>query len=570
MSKWGPTLLCLGFAVAFAGGAWAQEEEQAQVPYCNITDVQVRVLSNAVRLTVVADGTIEWDYYPARSAYYDYDPKRDTYSARPLRRFSVLFPNARNRLGWSVKDVSRYPVSHLEVSIPPESTTGLGVVITLEVFDPMSYREARPQMSRDRRRAIFTLMSDRHYEPEKERPPRGPGELRFEVRSGGLSLHAVNVDMRSLAATLSQKCLTPVTVDDAVDRLVTAHLDRRDLGDLLRALCDAYGLTLSAQDRGYYITEPFAPRAGAPPSPAAYATTPLQRLPLAHLNARQARSLLPDCVWPYVRPDEESNALILSGTEGLARKMAEDLRRLDQPGPTVEVAVEIIEFVDREAREFAFSPVWGAGGQEQRWEPATGTITVETGLLSGKRLALRLRALERRERARLLTRAVLRLRNGQSGELFFGQEQFIVVQNPYTRRARPAPVDIGLRLGVTAWTSGKEVASVTLSARLTTVVGRDPITRLPELGVRQIQAQLLTPLGQPVALGGFTLKREDSLTTQVGVLSEAPLIGGLFRESIWQKSHNEVVVLVTPRLAGGGSDLGPSNQRKILEEGVLQ
>lgn len=569
-------LLCGALLAATAAECRAQVSGSAsQRAYCNLTEVKVEVVSNAVRVTVVADGTIEWDAYPDFHAYYDYDPKRDRYSAKRLRRFSILISNARNQLGFSVKDISRYPLSHIEVSVPPESTTGVGVVLTLETFDPMRFRDLELQESRDQRRLIITAMSDRHYEVGEEKQPAVEREksLRLEAEAGRVRLHALNVDFRQVADRLSEASGIPIVVDDAVKRSVTAHLEQPDVESVLRRLCEAYALTLAARDHGYYVSEPFPKGQGALISPAAYSLSALHRVPLAYLGAQAARSLLPDAIWPFVRPDEETNALLVSGPEALAQKVASDLQRLDRPGPLTELRLDLVEFMDQRAKETALYPVWGAGGQEQAWNPTEGTITIQTGLLGGHRLALRLRALERESKARLVTRATLRLQNGQPGELFVGQEQFIVSRSLSTLVAHTVPVDIGLRLNATAWTSGEEAAVLDLRVRATTVLAVDPETGLPELGVREARARLLAPLGKAVAVGGFTLQRSSETERGIAGAEDLPLIGWLFRDRSKETVRNDLVLLVTPQVvwpdAAAKTETYPIEKR-TLEEGEVQ
>ncbi len=571
--KAGLALLLCACLIAAAGAAQAQEDNQ-RVAYCNLTDVQVEVLSNAVRITIVADGTVDYDRYPDWTAYYDYDPKRDSYTAKHLRRFSILLTNARNQLGWSVKDISRYPFSHIEVSVPPESITGVGVVLTLETFDPMYWWEVRPHLSRDRRRLIITGMSDRHYEVgKKEEAVEKEEVLRLETEPGRLRLHAANVDLRLVAARLSEAGQVAIAVDDAVQRKVTAYLEQPNAEAILRLLCQAYALTMVPRDSGYYVTDPFPVADDKGPSPAAYGLSTLHEVPLRHLGARAARALLPDVVVPYVRPNEEANSLSISGPEAFAEKVASDVRRLDQPGPVLELAVDVVEFLDQRLRETALYPSWRAGGQEQSWDTGEGTITIETGLVPGRALALRLHALERQGKAHLVTHATLRALNGQPAELFVGQEKFILVYERWSTAARIVPVDVGVRLNTTGWTSGQTAAYVDLSVRVTTILSTEPETGLPELGVREARAKMLVRLGQTIAIGGFTLEHASKSETTLAPLADLPLIGWLFRQTSEERVRNRLVMLVTPRVVGAeaaseGARL--SKQRRLLEEGIVR
>ena len=105
--------------------AWAAPLAQARV-YCNMTDIEVEQLSNGVQITVKADGilNIDWEHF---------DSDRDTTS-----RFEIPFENARNETGKNLIDVSKFPVSHIELSTPQGAEEGIGVeVIDLRTLKPL-------------------------------------------------------------------------------------------------------------------------------------------------------------------------------------------------------------------------------------------------------------------------------------------------------------------------------------------------------------------------------------------------------------------------------------------------
>jgi len=239
----------------------------------------------------------------------------------------------------------------------------------------------------------------------------------------------------------------------------------------------------------------------------------------------------------------------------------------------LELAVDVVEFLDQRLRETALYPSWRAGGQEQSWDTGEGTITIETGLVPGRALALRLHALERQGKAHLVTHATLRALNGQPAELFVGQEKFILVYERWSTAARIVPVDVGVRLNTTGWTSGQTAAYVDLSVRVTTILSTEPETGLPELGVREARAKMLVRLGQTIAIGGFTLEHASKSETTLAPLADLPLIGWLFRQTSEERVRNRLVMLVTPRVVGAeaaseGARL--SKQRRLLEEGIVR
>jgi hypothetical protein len=95
-------LLCLIPALALTL-AWAAPPGHARV-YCNITEVTAKQLRNGIQITVKADGILNVDWHG-----FDYE-QEDT------NRFEIRFGNARNETGENFIDVSKFPVSHIELT----------------------------------------------------------------------------------------------------------------------------------------------------------------------------------------------------------------------------------------------------------------------------------------------------------------------------------------------------------------------------------------------------------------------------------------------------------------------
>ncbi|HOM73046.1 MAG TPA: hypothetical protein PLP86_12445, partial [Armatimonadota bacterium] len=83
-------------------------------------------MSNAVRITITADGVIsyyfnnldyiDWDAYEKNGWRYTPDILKST------RKLRLRLYNARSQVG-SFANVGKYPVSHVELSVPPGNSS---------------------------------------------------------------------------------------------------------------------------------------------------------------------------------------------------------------------------------------------------------------------------------------------------------------------------------------------------------------------------------------------------------------------------------------------------------------
>ncbi|HET6382523.1 MAG TPA: hypothetical protein VFJ58_03950, partial [Armatimonadota bacterium] len=111
-----PATALIVIAVAF-GPLLAAGRVRAQTgpAFVYVTKVDVKQLSNAVRITIVADGTINWrrdnDFL---SQFFDFNPP---YENKRVQRFQLKLSNCRSKVG-SFTPVELYPVDYLEFAIP--------------------------------------------------------------------------------------------------------------------------------------------------------------------------------------------------------------------------------------------------------------------------------------------------------------------------------------------------------------------------------------------------------------------------------------------------------------------
>jgi pilus assembly protein CpaC len=81
---------------------------------------------------------------------------------------------------------------------------------------------------------------------------------------------------------------------------------------------------------------------------------------------------------------------------------------------------------------------------------------------------------------------------------------------------------------------------------------------VPAISTRRIDADVELQLGQSFAIAGLLDRRVTENLQKIPGLSSIPLLGHLFKSRTTSKSDSELLVVVTPELAGPGAQVEPA------------
>lgn len=124
-------LLCL-LCTAPAAAQRQRGTVEDMPAYCSLVEIEKTQLSNAAIVTVKADGLIQTT---ADRMDFVQEGAPGEYDTKPVTRLPVRIENARSALG-SFVDINLYPISHLEITIPPGAEEGIGLILTVVLFTP--------------------------------------------------------------------------------------------------------------------------------------------------------------------------------------------------------------------------------------------------------------------------------------------------------------------------------------------------------------------------------------------------------------------------------------------------
>lgn len=97
----------------------------------------------------------------------------------------------------------------------------------------------------------------------------------------------------------------------------------------------------------------------------------------------------------------------------------------------------------------------------------------------------------------------------------------------------------------------------------------------PTISTRDIQSTVAVQSGETIVLGGLIRENQRTLRRGIPVLKDIPLLGNVFRQSVDETRRTELIVLLTPRVAGdreAARAITDEYRRRLqgLEEGFHQ
>ncbi len=512
----------LAAAVLALACASAEAQERA---YCHLTAIESARLVNAVQVTIRADGLLRPDINS--QDLFNTDAARRGEWEKMGRRVSVIpirLRNARTKVG-SIANVGIYPVSHVEVSVPPDAPEGIGVDVRIVLYQPGITREVRLtgdrwnfdggndpppyisiEQSQDRRSIVVIVTSDRRTPtPEQRRKPADPTGRVLEVAAdrGGVSIYAVDADLRDLVRELNKATGVNLTVAADLERAVSVSLDSVRLEDAVECIAMAYGLSLDGVGSTMYLAD------GGVAELSAYHGSDFAEIPLRHVSALAARDSLPDVLLGYIRTDVGRNAITVAGPKAMVAKVRRDLAVLDRPTPMIEVSALAVEFESRSDLSALMEGRLNWQGGNLDFASAAGDISYSSLAGAGSDFEARLSALLQRGKARLRSQTRAAVLNGQTARLFVGQERRLATQyyDFWTEafEARILTLSIGTALDVTPLIAGGGTVTATVRSEVSNITDTEPITGNPTVSQRVAEATVRLNDGQTLYIGGLDL-----------------------------------------------------------------
>jgi general secretion pathway protein D len=271
---------------------------------------------------------------------------------------------------------------------------------------------------------------------------------------------------------------------------------------------------------------------------------------------------------PRIVPNEENNSLLIYATGEEYEFIMEALGKLDQPVAQVLIEATLAEVTLSNDFRFGvnFRAISGDALVTNTSNPSGVPASIFPGfslsVIGGSAQAV-LNSLQSRTNVRVLSAPKLMVLNNHTATLQVGDQVPIVTQQAQSVAAPGAPIvnsielrDTGVILKVTPRVNDSgtiilDIAQEVSDVSQTTTSGINS----PTIQQRRIASTVATRSGQMLALGG--LIRDSAARTKSGVplLSQIPVVGGLFGTQGNNGSRTELIILLTPTVIRTPGDM---------------
>jgi general secretion pathway protein D len=258
-------------------------------------------------------------------------------------------------------------------------------------------------------------------------------------------------------------------------------------------------------------------------------------------------------------PDELTNSLLVRAGSGDMDVIRQAVEQLDVRPLQVLIQVLIVEVRREEAREIGVESqadsaglgggallsafLFGAGG--------FGDLVVRVMNLSSYDIQATLHAAASSGTARIISRPVVVASNNREANILVG------VQQPFVQVSRSLPTDtptrdqvvqyrdVGTKLSVIPTINQDGYVSLLIRQEVSTATDETQFDA-PVIATREVESTVLIRDGQTVVMGGLRERVDVSKKSGVPLLSELPIVGGLFGSHGTQTSETELFLFITP------------------------
>ena len=534
MSRIAPTLMCV---LALALSAVPAAAQRGEV-YCQITDITADQLSNGVRVTISADGEMQWEE----------DSKLE---GQAVRRVRIFIYNAKSMLGSAFVPIEKYPVSHVEISIPYWAREGVGLQIDIVNYLPHRTGEGFLRENRysldfspgeDRSSVSVLWTSDRFPPPPPPTTPEDlPSELDVTTEEGLLTIRAVNAKIQDVASAIAAEAGLAITAPAENDLRVSLYLHSVSSTRALHAIAVGSGLCAHRHPDGVWVL--------ATPGASGYVASSTRTIALRYLQASDALDLLPNFLLAYLRADAEANTVSVTGPEWMLERVAEDLAELDTPAPEVVIEVVAVEYTSGDALVRALNLDWSAGNLAAGLDSLTGGLRFLWLESLPRGWSLLLDDLEVDTATKLRSRATVRVLNGRVAAVRAGEERYVILERLAAwSRAELERVDTGASLWVQPLVGEGDEVYMRLAPSVHTLVGKDLRSGLPVVAMRTAEGYVRVRDGETIAVAGFHSYEHSREDRAIPILGSLPLVGPLFRAVDRSQARSHLAFFVTPRV----------------------
>jgi general secretion pathway protein D len=320
-----------------------------------------------------------------------------------------------------------------------------------------------------------------------------------------------------------------------------------------------------------------APPPPAPAVPPAAEDRDPMRSMMAASPAQQAMPAMPQATTtnangstasPRIVPNESNNSLLIYADGEEYEFIREAIEKLDQPVAQVLIEATLAEVTLTNDLRYGVN-FRGISGDTtvSNSNTASGTpASIFPGFslsVIGNSAQGVLNTLQSKTNVRVLSAPKLMVLNNQTAILQVGDQVPIVIQQSQSVAAPGAPIvntvelrDTGVILKVVPRVNDSGTITLDISQEVSDVAETTTSgINSPTIQQRRISSTVATRSGQMVALGGLIRDKQTKGKSGIPLLSQIPVVGGLFGNQTDIGTRTELIILLTPTVIRSPTDV---------------
>ncbi len=251
--------------------------------------------------------------------------------------------------------------------------------------------------------------------------------------------------------------------------------------------------------------------------------------------------------------------LILQGSASELASAKGLLAKVDVQQPQIVIEAKVIDILNDSAKDLGIEWSWSGVGFDEYTTDETGTptaITLGNFHRSPVSILGKLNALITSEKARVLANPSIAALDGKQASIFIGRELKYVVniqQTPTGINVTTETARVGVQLHTVSRVSTDGYITMDLHPEVSMPYG-DGLEipeiglSLPEISRRYVDTTVRIKDGETIVIGGLISEEEREIASRIPLLSDLPLIGGLFKTKNKSKNRSEIMMFITPRI----------------------
>ncbi len=278
-------------------------------------------------------------------------------------------------------------------------------------------------------------------------------------------------------------------------------------------------------------------------------------------------------------PDELTNSLLIRASAEDYKVLEEAVNQLDiRP---LQVLIEVLIVEARHDRSFSLGAdlhlpkqkLDGGSIDANTAGGGLGDLVVRLMGLGKADIDATLRMAQSHGDVHIISRPVLLASNNTEARFLVGS------QRPFVQVSRSLPTDtpsrdqvvqykdVGTKLTVRPTINQDGYVSLVIQQEINAATSETQFDA-PIISTREAATQVLVRDGQTIVIGGLTDEQRDKSQSGVPLLSDLPILGGLFGSASRSKSQTELYLFITPRILKTDEDADQVTQPRLGDMGA--